>query len=77
MGPIYIETPGFYTYTEWVEIISQSHETHVYWNTLYISERNKKVLKCNIKNLFSMVENPLGKYIVKFRSDERKHNLSC
>ena len=32
MGPMYIETP--YTYTEWAEIIGQSHGTHVYWDTL-------------------------------------------
>ena len=34
MGPIYIETPYIYTYTEWAEIIGQSHGSHVYWDTL-------------------------------------------
>ena len=34
---MYIETPSIYTFTEWAEIIEQSHGSHVYWDTQYIS----------------------------------------
>ena len=30
MGPMYIETPGIYIFTELAEIIGQSHGSHVY-----------------------------------------------
>ena len=30
MGPMFIETPTIYTFTEWAEIIEQSHGSHIY-----------------------------------------------
>ena len=39
MGPMFIETPGLYT--EWAEIIGQSFDDQLYWDTLYIYSGQK------------------------------------
>ena len=36
MGRMFSVTPGIYTFTEWAEIIGQSHGFLVYWDTWYI-----------------------------------------
>ena len=36
IGPMYIETPCIYTFTEWAEMVGHSHGSNVYLDTLYI-----------------------------------------
>ena len=61
MGPMYIETPSIYTFTEWTEIIGLSHGSHVYWDTMYIkimvSSRNWILTKTSIHNVWYKTRN--------------------